>query len=319
MRKIELKTAVATPSASDRRAVTRPESKRFVVKFAVKAEAIDEEQRTFEGLASVWGKDLGDDVMHEGAFKKTIKEWKSGDEAIPLLNSHNHWDVMSAVGQLVDAKETKDGLWTKWEIIKGPDGDRVLERIRPGANGRSPVGKMSIGFEPTKIDFTKDDTARFGQVRNLREVNLKEVSLVLFPMAPGASIDASSVKSFTDDLAEVKGEEVDDATKAQLRVLASRIGNLLAATKGASPKPQDPPATKTEPKTPAAPASAAAAPDSSSSSEASGETGGGGEGEGGAGGTKAEEIPDNAYQYPEALLTRISSVTAKAKGTTTQS
>lgn len=316
---LQFKTAAAPPAVSDRRAVPRVESKRFVVKFAVKADAIDEEERTFEGLASVWGKDLGDDVMHAGAFKKTIAEWKKGDEAIPLLNSHNHWDVLSAVGQLVDAKETKDGLWTKWEIIKGPDGDRVLDRIRPGANGRSPVGKMSIGFEPMKIDFEKDDSARFGQIRNLREVSLKEVSLVLFPMAPGASIDASSVKSFADDLSEVKVEEVDDETKAQLRKLASRIGNLLAGKKGASPEPQEPPVPKTEPKTPAAPAKAAAAPDSSSSSEAGGETGEGGEAGTGGAGTKAGEAPEGSYQYPEALATRISSVRDKVKGSTTQS
>lgn len=302
------KTAVATPPAPRVTAPRPGERKnRLVVKFAVKADSIDEDERTFEGLASVWGKDLGDDVMHKGAFKKTIKEWKGGSESIPLLNSHNHWDVLSALGQLVDAKETDEGLWTKWEVIPGPDGDRVLDRIRPGSNGRSPVGKMSIGFEPMKIDFEKDETARFGQVRNLREVGLKEVSLVLFPMAPGASIDAASVKSFLEDASVVKPDEVDDETKAELRKLASRIGVLLAGKK-APAQPAEPSAPATEPKTPATPAKAAAAPQSTPTGDEE-ETGNEGEG---AGASDQLEPTEGKYRYSEALSTRIQSVTKKA-------
>ncbi len=309
------KTAVATPAAAAPR-VTAPRpgtfatKNRIVVGFSVKADSIDDEERTFEGLASVWGKDLGDDFMHKGAFKKTIKDWKGGSEAIPLLNSHNHWDVLSAVGQLLDAKETDAGLWTKWEIIKGPDGDRVLDRLRPGSNGRSPVGKMSIGFEPTKIDFEKDDSARFGQIRNLREVGLKEVSLVLFPMAPGASIDASSVKAFEDELSEVKAGEVDDETKAQLRKLASRIGAVLAGKQ--APKTAEPSAPTTEPKTPATPAKAAVQPQSTPTG-AEEETGT--DGTEGAGGGDELEPTEGKYQFSEALSKRIQSVT-KAVPTT---
>lgn len=312
-----VKTAVATPPAPARVTAPRPgeQKNRITVKFAVKAESIDEEERTFEGLASVWGKDLGDDVMHKGAFKETIKEWKAGDEAIPLLNSHNHWDVLSAFGQLVDAKETDEGLWTKWEVIPGPDGDRVLARIRPGTNGRSPVGKMSIGFEPTAIDYTKDETARFGQVRNLRKVNLKEVSLVLFPMAPGASIDAASVKSFEEQLSEVKAGELDDETKGRLRKLASRIGAVLSGQKGATADPAETPAKPAAPApTPGAPAAkGAAAPASGKGAEANagGESGDEGEQDGGEGGDNADQYA-GTYKFAEALSTRIQSVTKKA-------
>lgn len=306
------KTAVATPPAlSDRRAAVRPELKRMVVRLNVKADAIDEEARTFEGLASVWGPDLGDDVMHKGAFKKTILEWKGEDgEAIPLLNSHNHWDVLGAVGQLIDAKETADGLWTKWEIIPGPDGDRILDRIRPGSNGRSPVGKMSIGYEPMKFDFEQSESARFGRLRNLREVKLKEVSLVLFPMAPGASIDSSSVKSFLESATEAKPEDMDDETKGQLRKLATRIGVLLSGKKGASSETAEPPAKPATTKTPTAPAPAAAESQSTEvEATASGETGEGGEE------VVEESSTEGKYRYPEALATRIQSVTKKAAAT----
>lgn len=241
-RVLSFKTAVATPPVpSDRRSAPRSTLQRITVGLSVKAEGIDEKARTFEGLLSVWGPDLGDDVMHRGAFAKTLKEWKKGSDAIPLLNSHNHFDVLSSFGQLIEAKETADGLWTKWEVIPGADGDRILDRIRPGSNGRAPVSKMSIGYEPMKFDFEQSDAARFGRLRNLREVNLKEGSLVLFPMAPGARVDTSTVKSWIDEANELDPADVSPELKTELRRLASRIGLLLsgkAKPTGSTPEPE---------------------------------------------------------------------------------
>lgn len=171
------------------------ESKQLVVPFSIKADSIDKTARTFEGLASVWGLDLGGDIMHRGAFANTLQRWRGGDYTIPLLNSHNQFDINAALGQLLDAKETDQGLWTKWGVIDGPDGDGALIRIRPDPrSGRATVTKMSIGFTLVKFDFEESPQSRFGQLRHLREVELLEVSLVLFPMAPGASVDADSVK-----------------------------------------------------------------------------------------------------------------------------
>lgn len=223
------------------------EAQQIVVPFQVKAESIDPGTRTFEGLASVWGLDLGDDVMHKGAFKGTIADWKKSNDAIPLLNSHNHFDVMSAVGQLLDAKETDAGLWTKWEVINGSDGDAMLERLRPSARtGRAAVSKMSIGYEPLKFDMEASDNARFGMVRNLRAVSLKEVSLVLFPMAPGARINVQSVKSFADCVGELKGLGVDGELKKELRRAASKIGAALAPTGKADDEEEEEAPSSTE-------------------------------------------------------------------------
>lgn len=247
---LQYKSAAAAITAPGDRRATRPAHSQIVVGISVKADDVDEEKRTFEGMLSVWGPDLGDDVMHKGAFKKTIAEWKKSGDALPLLNSHNHWDAMSVGGQLLDAKETDEGLWTKWEVIPGADGDRILDRIRPGSNGRSPLGKMSIGYEPMKFEFEQSDRARFGRLRHLKEVSLKEGSLVIFPMAPGARLDSSSVKSFLDDANSADPSELSDETKADLRRLASRIGKLLDS-KGSTPPNPAPPAK------PAAPAPSA--------------------------------------------------------------
>lgn len=171
--------------------------RRLVVPFQVKQDTVDDDARTFSGLAAVFNDlDLGDDIVHPGAFTKTLREFKRSPTAMPLLNSHDHFNIFSALGQMLAGKEVKEGLDTDWEVIDGPDGDATLARLRPSKRtGKAIVGSMSIGYTPVKFDFEASDEARFGQVRHLREVKLHEVSLVLFPMAPAALVDLASVKT----------------------------------------------------------------------------------------------------------------------------
>jgi HK97 family phage prohead protease len=207
---------------------------RITVPFEVKADTVKTDERTFEGLAAVWTLDLGNDIIKKGAFITTIATWKKSRDAIPLLNSHGHYDVFSALGQMLEAEETKDGLWTKWEVVEGLDGDKTLARLRPSKRtGRPIVGKMSIGYEPVKYSYEQPEgnTNPWDRIRNLEEVKLKEVSLVMFPMAPGASVDASTVKQFLMDAQSMDPKLVSMDVKQDLRRLASRIGILLAPGK----------------------------------------------------------------------------------------
>lgn len=151
---------------------------------------IDAAKRTFEGLLSTWEQDLGDDIVHRGAFANTLKKWHADKtHVIPLLDTHSSMSIFSAVGKLIDAKETADGLWTKWQVIDGPDGDGVLQRISAGV-----VNKMSMGYKPIRWEMEENDDSRFGLIRHLNEVDLLEGSLVLRPMNEGAVIDTESVK-----------------------------------------------------------------------------------------------------------------------------
>lgn len=289
---------------------------RVVVPFSIKAAAVDAGTRTFEGIAAIFSLDLGGDIIKPGAFTQTLKEWKTSGNAIPLLNSHDHWDIMSALGQLLEAKETKDGLWTKWEVIPGADGDRVMDRIRPSERtGRAIIGKLSIGFEPMKFDFEQvEGGGPFDRIRNLRAVNLREVSLVLFPMAQDASIDASSVKSFLKSAQTTKPEQVTVEVKQDLRRLATRIGILLATGKkaeGEPPAEEAPEATAPAPETeqeapksaPSAtvpsPATASGDPTADVSDENA---------EVPAEEAKAEETDGPVYLYAEALEHRVKKV-----------
>lgn len=207
---------------------------RLNVPLSVKADTIDLTDRTFEGLAATWDEDLGQDIIHKGAFKKSISLWKDSGEALPLLNSHDHFDIFSALGQALAMKETPEGLWTKWEVLEGEDGDKVLARLRPSPRtGRAIIAKMSIGFVPTKFSFEQPEgtDSFFDRIRHIDEADLKEVSLVLFPMNPNASIDASTVKMWLKAAHDADPRKLDGVTRLELRRLNSRIGLLLKKQK----------------------------------------------------------------------------------------
>ena len=206
---LETKSATAAPA--------KDETKRLCARTEVKA--VDTEERTYEALLSTWDLDLGGDVVHRGAFKRTLNHWRSSGRVMPLLDSHNSDTVRSAVGKLLDAKETKDGLWTKWEVIDGPDGDEILRRLKGGY-----VDGMSIGYRPVKIEEPTEAEERSGIWRHLKEVELREGSLVVFPMNPGARVDADSVKSL---LATYKDGDLTDDQRAELKALHDEIGALL--------------------------------------------------------------------------------------------
>lgn len=221
---------------------------RLVVPFVLKA-AVDTESRTFEGLAATWDEDLGNDIIHKGAFKNTLAEWKKGTDAMPLLNSHNHFDIFSAIGQMTEGKETKEGLLTKWEVMDGPEGDGIMSRLRPSkATGRPIIGKMSIGFIPTKFEFEQPEgtDSFWDRKRHINEATLKEVSLVLFPMNPNAAIDASSVKMWLKSMEGADPREMSNLDRMMFRKLASRIGILLKAQPNPTGKKQDPDPTDEE-------------------------------------------------------------------------
>lgn len=171
--------------------MSEPQIKHSAVAFAVKA--IDDGARTFTGYANTWDVDLGNDKVWPGAFTATLADWRATGRTIPLLNSHARYDIYAGLGQLLDAAEDEIGLKTTWEIIPGPDGDRVLDRLRPSARtGRGAVGALSIGYYERTVDFS---TVNDETIRNLRAVDLVEASLVLFPMNTGSLIDAASVKA----------------------------------------------------------------------------------------------------------------------------
>ena len=208
--------------------------------FAVKA--LDEEARTFTGLASTWQVDLGGDVIRKGAFRDTLADWKQSGRTIPLLDSHAAHSVRAVVGKLIDAKEAADGLEATFQVIEGPDGDEVYRRIRGGY-----VDGLSIGYEAIEWAKPEDEDRKKGVWRILKRIKLMEVSVVLWPMNQGARI--ADVKSMLD---VADPDRLTDEDRKELRALASRIGALLRPPPAEKAAGDSEDATEPEP-APAAP------------------------------------------------------------------
>ncbi len=166
---------------------------RITVPFQIKA-VEGEERNLIRGYASVFGNvDLGGDIVHQGAFKKTLKErLKAGK--IKFFFNHNLLG-----GTLVDAREDEHGLWTESRISEAPSVQDQMILAREGhLNG------MSFAFDTVKFDFEELPDGRM--IRNLRELKLWEVSAVPFGMNEEAAV--IEAKALEDRVARLE-ERVD--------------------------------------------------------------------------------------------------------------
>lgn len=225
--------------------------------YEIKAK--DDGKRTFEGILSTSHIDLGDgwrrDIVHPGAFKRTLDHFRSAKEAhIPLVDTHNYRSFLNTYGHMLDGEEMLTGktlryelknggvldvaemkLNTQWQVIDGPDGERVLDRLRPGS-----VRKMSMGYETIQGD--EAELKEFGPSRNLREVSLNEGSLVTFAMNPNAEVDPATVKAMFDTLRDgTLTPEQEEEIKSWPAAARERFRALLDPPP-AAPAPEEGPA-----------------------------------------------------------------------------
>lgn len=206
------------------------------IRVPLEIKSSDDGSRTFTGLSAAFSKDLGDDVIHPGAFKRTIDHWSRTKKSIPvpLLDSHNRRAVNDVLGKMTRASEVSDGLESTFEFVPDdPAADAAYRRVKGGF-----ITGLSIGYEAVKYDFEqKPGGESWERIRNLREVKLGEVSLVVFPMNIDARIDASSIKSLYEDVK--RGRKLTDEQKTMLRALLdeSPADTPTAAVPPAPPAP----------------------------------------------------------------------------------
>lgn len=129
-----------------------------------------------EGYASLWGvADLNRDVVHKGAFVSSLA--KRGADGVRMLHQH---EGRSIVGVWEHMEEDDRGLF-----VRGRIRDWSAEARFAGALARAgAMDALSIGFRAIRA-------RRAGVLRVLTEVDLWEVSLVTFPMLPGARFSLS--------------------------------------------------------------------------------------------------------------------------------
>lgn len=126
----------------------------------------------FAGYAALFGRrDLGGDTILPGAFARSLASRTGAGEPLPLLWQHRP-DVR--IGWIDDIAEDDRGL----RVIARLDDD-----AHPAARAlsRGTVNGISFGYRATA--FTRSPAGR-----DLREVDLFEVSLVTTPMQPLARV-----------------------------------------------------------------------------------------------------------------------------------
>lgn len=147
------------------------------IQFEYKAE--EEEKGMFSGYGSIFGnKDLGNDVVVEGAFAKSIG--KKGARAVKMLYQHRQDEPIGVFDEII---EDRRGLKVKGRLAMGTQrGREVYELMKMGA-----LDGLSIGYRVDPKGAEYDDK---GKRRYLKSVDLMEISAVTFPMNPRARVQA---------------------------------------------------------------------------------------------------------------------------------
>lgn len=194
-----------------------------------------------EAIVSVTGvSDFHDDIIVEGAFKKTIGE---RGRKIKVLNHHNSYSVFDVLGLCMEMREIgreelPDLLLLQYPdatgalvtvtqyLIDTPEGLGAFKRIEAGA-----IDQYSIGFRCLQYEWKKMEDGR--TVRLIKEVQLFEYSPVIWGANPATATvgTKSSDKKLTQltDTAAALNEQAEGIVKAGRKISAANAKKLKAA------------------------------------------------------------------------------------------
>tara|TARA_S200002703_G_scaffold154916_1_gene158438 strand:- start:12986 stop:13645 length:660 start_codon:yes stop_codon:yes gene_type:complete len=149
----------------------------FVVEAEIKAMVDADDKGEFEGYAAIYGNvDLGNDMIEQGAFTKSIK--KRGAKGVKMLFQHK---TDMPIGVFDEIVEDQRGLRVKGRLAMETQlGREVYSLMKMGA-----IDGLSIGFKVAQKGYEYDKDNRR---RKLKEVDVMEISAVTFPMNPKARI-----------------------------------------------------------------------------------------------------------------------------------
>jgi HK97 family phage prohead protease len=131
----------------------------------------------FEGYASLFGvADLGKDVVMPGAFAESLA--RRGARGVRMLWQH---DPGEPIGRWLSLAEDPRGLRVRGRLNLAVERAREIHALmREGA-----VDGLSIGF---RVERARPE--RPTGLRRLEKLDLWEISLVTFPMLPGARVNS---------------------------------------------------------------------------------------------------------------------------------
>jgi HK97 family phage prohead protease len=140
-----------------------------------------------EGHASLFGVvDLARDRVERGAFAEALA--RRGPGEVKLLWQH---DPAQPVGRWTEIREDARGLFVRGRLNPGVARARELAALL----AQGALDGLSIGFRTVRA---RTDPAT--RVRRLVAVDLLEVSIVTFPMLPGARIARTGTASLAETI-----------------------------------------------------------------------------------------------------------------------
>ena len=167
--------------------------------LALELKGVDEKGH-FQGYASLFGEiDLGKDRVERGAFLRSLA--RRGASGVRMLFQH---DPGQPIGAWQVIREDGRGLYVEGALTPGVARAGEVQRLmKSGA-----LDGLSIGFKTVRAK-SEPKTG----IRTILEADLWEISIVTFPMLPGARV------------AEVK---TDPADEARFLALLGRGTKMLA-------------------------------------------------------------------------------------------
>lgn len=126
--------------------------------------------------------DSYNETLKRGAFRASLAEWRKRKKPIPMLWQHF---AAEPIGAWTEFKEDETGLMLKGQLLVDelPRAKEALALIRANV-----VTGLSIGYVEVDADPWWDPE-REG-AREVRKVDLREVSVVTFPALREAQLDA---------------------------------------------------------------------------------------------------------------------------------
>jgi uncharacterized protein len=142
---------------------------------------VDPATGEFAGYGSVFDNvDAYGDVVVKGAFSASLADWGSKGKLPPMLWQHSSWEPLGPFTQMV---EDEKGLYVEGKILldAGATEKRAHTHLVAGT-----VTGLSIGYYIPEGGLSYDSASG---AFLLKQIDLREVSLVTFPANEEAQVD----------------------------------------------------------------------------------------------------------------------------------
>ena len=159
-----------------------------------------------EGYASTFKVDKSGDRFSVGAFSRSLREFAKNPRQIKMLFQH---DPASPIGVWDEMAEDSKGLRVKGTILTQLSKAREVSlMLKSGI-----LDGLSVGYVPTQL--ARANAGESAKVRRvINQADLVEVSLVSFPMNPGARVTSVKRGDLTTDDARVLVEQLNQLSEA---------------------------------------------------------------------------------------------------------